>query len=491
MRSVGPARKSDHADQAICPEGVLSSMQPVITRFPPSPTGALHIGGARTGLFNWLFARHHGGKFILRLEDTDVVRSTRESTQAILDAMEWLQLEWDEGPYYQTKRLEVYRDYRQKLLDRGQAYYCECLPEELEKNRQEALAAGRKPKYNGRCRDRGLGPGPNRVVRFRCPQAGTTLLQDLIKGPIFFDNAELDDLVLERSDGIPTYNFAVVVDDITMNITHVIRGDDHVPNTPRQILIYQALDAPLPRFAHVPMILGPDRTRLSKRHGATSVMAYKDMGYLPEALVNYLVRLGWSHGDQEIFSRQELIDHFTLETVGKSPSVFDPEKLLWLNAHYIKERPASSLVPLIQPFLRARGFDGKPDDYVAKAIRTLQPRSRTLVEMADAMACYMVDRVDYEPAAAAQFLTPDMREPFEKLIAALASLQAFDEASIEGAFQQVVSELGLKLRKVAQPVRVALTGRTVSPGLFEVMDVLGKEAVLERLRQAVGALRGL
>jgi glutamyl-tRNA synthetase len=465
-------------------------MQPIITRFPPSPTGYLHIGGARTALFNWLFTRHFGGRFILRIEDTDVVRSTEDAIKAILDAMEWLGLDWDEGPYFQTQRLEIYREYLQRLLAKGHAYYCECTPEALEQHRQAALAEGRKPKYDGRCRDRGLGPGPNRVIRFRCPQVGTTVLNDLIKGPILFDNAELDDLVLERSDGIPTYNFAVVVDDITMNVTHVIRGDDHVPNTPRQILIYQALDVPLPSFAHVPMILGQDRAKLSKRHGATSVMVYKEMGYLPEALLNYLVRLGWSHGDQEIFSRDELIEHFSLENVGKSPSVFDPEKFIWLNAHYLRARSAESLVPLLEPFLAARGYAQKPADYLAKAIRTLQPRTHNLVEMADAMHFYMVENIAYDPEAAKKFLTPDMIEPFRKLIASLASLETFNEANLEGAFQGVVSEMGLKLRKVAQPVRVALTGSTVSPGLFEIIDVLGKESVLGRLRRAVEYMSG-
>ncbi len=465
-------------------------MQPIITRFPPSPTGFLHIGGARTALFNWLFTRHHGGKFILRIEDTDVVRSTEDAIKAILDAMEWLGLEWDEGPYFQTQRLEVYREYLGKLLQRGHAYYCECTPEALEERRRAALAEGRKPKYDGRCRDRGLGPGPNRVIRFRCPQVGTTVLNDLIKGPIQFDNAELDDLVLERSDGIPTYNFAVVIDDITMNITHVIRGDDHVPNTPRQMLIYQALEVPLPSFAHVPMILGQDRAKLSKRHGATSVMAYKDMGYLPEALINYLVRLGWSHGDQEIFSREELIQQFSLENVGKSPSVFDPEKFLWLNAHYLRARSAESLVPLLEPFLAARGYLQKPADYLAKAIRTLQPRTHDLVEMADAMAFYMVPEIAYDPAAAKKFLTPNLVGPFTKLIASLEGLEVFNEVNLESAFQGVCAEADLKLGKVAQPVRVALTGTTVSPGLFEIIDVLGKEAVLGRLRKAVAYMSG-
>lgn len=465
-------------------------MDKVITRFPPSPTGYLHIGGARTALFNWLFARHHGGKFILRIEDTDVVRSTEESIKAILDAMEWLELDWDEGPYYQTKRLDVYLEYLKKLVDTGHAYYCDCTPEMLKERREAALASGVKPKYDGRCRDRGLGPGPNRVIRFRTPQTGTTTLNDLIKGPIFFDNAELDDLVIQRSDGMPTYNFAVVVDDVTMEMTHVIRGDDHVNNTPRQILIYQALGVPLPQFAHVPMILGEDRTRLSKRHGATSVMSYQEMGFLPEALINYLVRLGWSHGDQEIFTRQELIDNFRLENVGKSPAVFNFEKLTWLNAHYIKERDAESLSPLLTPFLTAEGYPEKGPDFLAKAIRTLQPRSKTLVEMGKAMKIYLAEPVVVDPAARKKFLTPEVREPLTRLIASINTMEHFDEKGIEEAFHNIVTELGLKLGKVAQPVRVALTGGTVSPGLFEVMDVLGKNTVLERLNGALASIEG-
>ncbi|HOI94969.1 MAG TPA: glutamate--tRNA ligase [Syntrophobacter fumaroxidans] len=461
-------------------------MEPVITRFPPSPTGDLHIGGARTALFNWLFARHLGGRFILRIEDTDLVRSTESSIKAILDAMEWLSLDWDEGPYYQTKRLDVYKDYLQRMVDGGAAYYCDCAPDDLERRRKNAMAEGRKPKYDGRCRDRGLGPGPDRVLRFRCPDSGTTVLNDIIKGPIFFENAELDDLVLQRSDGMPTYNFAVVVDDVTMNITHVIRGDDHVNNTPRQILIYQALGARLPYFAHVPMILGEDRARLSKRHGATSVMAYRDMGILPEALINYLVRLGWSHGDQEIFTRRELIETFSLENVGKSASVFNPEKFLWLNAHYLRERSPEALVPLLQPFLAAKGYPARSPEYVARAIPTLQPRVRTLVEMAEQMRFYLVDEVEYDPEAARKFLVPAMREPFNRLLAELAALDGFSHERLEAVFQQIVSELGLKLGKVAQPVRVALTGGTVSPGLFEIIDVLGKDAVLKRLNNALG-----
>ncbi len=463
-------------------------MDKVITRFPPSPTGFLHIGGARTALFNWLFARHHQGKFILRIEDTDVVRSTEASIKAILDAMDWLGLDWDDGPHFQTKRLDVYSAYLAKLVDTRKAYYCNCSPDELEKRRQAALVAGRKPKYDGLCRDKGLGPGPNRVIRFRCPDTGTTVLNDLIKGPIFFENSELDDLVIQRSDGMPTYNFAVVIDDITMDITHVIRGDDHVNNTPRQILLYQALGVPLPRFAHVPMILGEDRARMSKRHGATSVMAYKDMGYLPEAMLNYLVRLGWSHGDQEIFTRQELVEKFSLEHVGKSAGVFNEEKLLWVNAHHIKERPAEQLVPLLEPFLKQLGYPDKPAEFLAKAIRTLQPRVRTLVEMAESMRLYMVDEVQYDPEAARKFLTSSMRDPLNRLITSLDGLEPFDEGNLEKAFNQVVGEMGIKLGKIAQPVRVALTGVTVSPGLFEIIDVLGKDTVLKRLRRAVERL---
>jgi len=461
-------------------------MEPVITRFPPSPTGYLHIGGARTALFNWLFARHYKGQFILRIEDTDLARSTDESIKAILDAMEWLSLDWDQGPFYQTKRLAVYQEYLQKLLDNGSAYYCDCTPDDLDKRRKEAMASGRKPKYDGMCRSRGLGPGANRVIRFRSPDFGATVLNDLIKGPIFFENSELDDLVIQKSDGIPTYNFAVVIDDITMNISHVIRGDDHVNNTPRQILIYQALGVELPHFAHVPMILGQDRTRMSKRHGATSVMAYKEMGYLPEALVNYLVRLGWSHGDQEIFSREELIEKFSLENVGKSAGVFDPEKLLWLNTHYLKEKKPEELVTLLEPFLVSLDYPEKPGDYLAKAVRTLQPRVRTLLELAESMKFYMMDTVEYDPAAAKKFLTPAVKEAFLKLMTALEQLEIFDEANLERVFKQiVVDELHLKLGKVAQPVRVSLTGMTASPGLFEVIDVLGKDAVLKRMRVAL------
>ena len=472
------------------PAGEFLKMQPVITRFPPSPTGALHIGGARTALFNWLFARNLGGKFILRIEDTDVERSTEESVKAILDAMEWLELSWDEGPYFQTSRLDIYREYARKLHTSGHAYWCECSAEELEERRKTAMAEGRKPKYDGACRSRGLGEGANRVLRFRTPETGSTVLKDIIKGAIEFENSELDDLVILKSDGFPTYNFAVVIDDITMGITHVIRGDDHVNNTPRQILIYRALGAKLPEFGHVPMIHGEDRSPLSKRHGATSVMEYRKMGFLPEALLNCLVRLGWSHGDEEIFSRAELIEKFSLENVGKSPSIFTMERLLWLNAHYIKEKRAEELLPLLKPFAAERRYPEKPDHFLVAAIRTLQPRAHTLVEMAEAMGFYMADEIRFDPEAAAKFLTKDMGGVFSRLISELSELEAFDEESLEPVFRNTAEELKVKLGKIAQPVRVALTGGTKSPGLFEIMEVLGKEAVLERLQKGLKHIEG-
>lgn len=463
----------------------------VVTRFAPSPTGHLHIGGARTAIFNWLFARHNGGKFILRIEDTDTQRSTLEYTESILESLRWLGLDWDEGPYFQTQRLDIYRSYAEKLYQSGWAYYCECSPEEVERRRQEAFAKGLKPKYDGTCRDKGLSPAPGRVLRFRCPQTGTTVVNDIIKGSLSFDNSELDDLVLIRSDGVPTYNFCVVVDDVTMGITHVIRGDDHVNNTPKQILLYQALGELVPKFAHVPLILGPDRKRLSKRHGATSVIAYRDMGFLPEALFNYLVRLGWSHGDQEIFTKDELIEKFSLEHVGSSASVFDMEKLRWLNSHYIKEKTPAELVDTLLPFLRAKGYPEKNRSYVERAIQTLQPRCATLAEMVDAMDFYMVDDLSYDPQAAAKFLTPDTAPLLKDVIDALSSSDGhFEEKALEELFRRLADERKVKLKVLAQAVRVALTGRTASPGLFEIMNILGKDVVLKRLRRALNLAGG-
>ena len=329
----------------------------VKVRFAPSPTGHLHIGGARTALFNWLFARHHNGAFVLRIEDTDTTRSTEEYIEAIIEGMKWLKLDWNEGPFRQTDRFDVYRSYVERLLAEGKAYRCYCTPAELEHRRQQALAEGRTPQYDGRCRSiTEPVPGKPAAIRFRMPQEGTTVLNDMIKGTIEFENSLLDDMIILRSDGTPTYNFVVVVDDIDMKITHIIRGDDHVNNTPKQIHIYKAFGWEPPQFGHLPMILGSDRSRLSKRHGATSVMAYKDMGYLPDALVNYLVRLGWSYGDQEIFTREELINYFSFDNVGSSAAVFNPEKLFWLNGQYMMNTPPESLAEMVLPFLVKAGF---------------------------------------------------------------------------------------------------------------------------------------
>ena len=459
-------------------------MTEIRTRFAPSPTGHLHIGGARTALFNWLLARSQKGRFILRIEDTDAQRSRDEYTTAILEAMDWLGLDYDEGPVYQSDRTGIHLEYIDQLIKSGRAYYCHCTPEELTERRERAMAEGRKPKYDGLCREKGLGPGPGAVVRFRGPDSGVTHWDDLVKGPIAIDNTELDDLILLKSDGMPTYNIAVVVDDVTMGITHVIRGDDHVNNTPRQILLYKALDAPLPLFGHVPMILGADKTRLSKRHGATSVMAYQEMGYLPEALVNYLVRLGWSYGDEEIFSKDDLIEKFSLSGVGKSAGVFDPEKFSWLNSHYIKEYAPERLAELIAPRLEAKGHKDPDLGYLAKAVVTLQPRAKTLEEMADMAEFYLLEEIEYEPQAAKKFLKAGLAPIMADLVKRLEALDSFTESGLEEMFNELAAANDIKLGKIAQPVRVALTGRTASPGLFEIMDILGKERVLGRLKKA-------
>lgn len=462
----------------------------VRTRFPPSPTGFLHIGGARTALFNWLFTRHHRGKFILRIEDTDIARSTEEALKAILDSMQWLGLDWDEGPFFQSKRLAIYQEHVDRLLSEGKAYRCYCPPEELEEKRKRALEERKKPKYDGKCRN--LSPpypdGPY-AVRFKCPQEGQTVVEDLVKGRVVFENAELDDLIIQRSDGMPTYNFAVVVDDGTMGITHVIRGDDHVNNTPRQILLFRALGYPLPYFAHVPMILGPDRTRLSKRHGAESVMAYKEMGYLPEGLLNYLVRLGWSYGDQEIFSIGELIEKFSLENVGKSAGIFNPEKLRSINGDHIKGREPSKLAPLLLPFIKVKGYEIGEEEKLNKIISNLKARSKTLVEMADQAEFFFKEEIEYEEEAAKKFLRPEVIDIFEDLIEGFKGMKTVSEAEVESLFRGIAQRREIKLVKVAQPVRVALTGRTVSPGLFEVIDILGKGQTIRRLEKAIGFIR--
>ncbi len=462
----------------------------VRVRFAPSPTGHLHIGGARTALFNWLFARHNKGVFILRIEDTDRSRSTEEYIEAIIEGMKWLGLDWDEGPYRQTDRLEIYKSYVNKLLKEDNAYYCYCSPEELEERRRLALAQGKPPKYDGRCR--GLKePVPGRIpaVRFKMPQVGITVVDDLIRGKVSFDNEQLDDFIIMRSDGTPTYNFCVVVDDVDMRITHVIRGDDHLNNTPKQIQIYRALNYEIPKFAHLPMILGSDKTRLSKRHGATSVMAYKEMGYLPEALLNYLVRLGWSYKDQEIFSKEELIEKFNIENIGKSAAVFNPEKLLWLNSHYINASTPERLYELVRPFLIKEGIikeDTQIDiQWVSKAIATLKERSRTLVELANSLRYYILEDIEIEQEARQKFINEKTIGYLRRVRELLSSMDGFESKALEEAFKKLISELGVKLSEVAQPLRVAITGKTVSPPIFDVLSVLGKERTLRRLDRVI------
>ncbi|GAB7026115.1 glutamate--tRNA ligase [Geotalea toluenoxydans] len=461
-------------------------MSQVRLRFAPSPTGYLHVGGARTALFNWLLAKKQRGTFILRIEDTDVARSTQESVDAILQGMEWLGLDWDEGPFYQSERFPVYKEFVQKLLDSGKAYKCYCTAEELEAKRDLAFKEGRKPKYDGTCRNLPAGAPDDRphVVRFRAPQDGVTAFDDLIKGRISFNNDELDDLIIQRSDGTPTYNFVVVIDDATMEITTVIRGDDHVNNTPRQILLYEALGYPVPAFAHVPMILGADKTRLSKRHGATSVMAYRDMGFLPEAMVNYLVRLGWSHGDEEIFSKEDLIEKFNIEQVGRSAGVFNPDKLLWLNAHYIKTGDEKRLADLLTPFLADKGIDLTEGPDLIQVVKTLQERARTLVEMAEGAVFYYQRNFVYDEKAVEKFFTPDTASLYRLLIGKLSDLDTFGHDGIESVFKDICGEKGFKLGQIAQPVRIALCGGTAAPGIYEVMTVLGKEETCLRLERA-------
>ena len=463
-------------------------MSGVRVRFAPSPTGYLHIGGVRTALFNWLFARHEKGTFILRIEDTDQSRSTDEAIHAIIDGMQWVGLTWDEGPFRQTERMDLYREQAMKLFDQGQAYWCVCTAEGLEARRKEAQAKGLSMKYDGRCRALGItNPTGDAALRFLAPQEGQTVIDDLIKGRVVYENEVLDDLIILRSNGYPTYNFSVVVDDALMGITHVLRGDDHLNNTPRQVPIFKALGFPVPRFGHVSMILGSDKARLAKRHGATSILAYQAQGYLPEAMINYLVRLGWSHGDEEVFSMVELIEKFSLDHVQKHAAVFNPEKLLWLNAHYIKEGDAKRLAGLLAPFLEKLGlgdaFQQYSEAWKGQLIAAFRERAQTLEQMAQAVVPYVATEISLEDAAAKKFLTPAIAPVLEKLIDRIQALPEFSKAPLEEAFKQLIQEEGMKMGQLAQPVRVALTGGTASPGIFDVTDLLGPERTIGRLRQ--------
>lgn len=459
-------------------------MDTIITRFPPSPTGYLHIGGARTALFNWLWAKKNAGRFVLRIEDTDEARSTEASVNAILESMEWLGIDWDDGPYFQTQRHDIYNEHIDRLVEQGHAYYCDCTPEEVNAMREEARAKGLKPMYNGKCRNRGLKKGDNTVVRLKTPDTGVTIVDDIVKGSTAFQNAEIDDFIIQRSSGMAMYNLAVVVDDITMGINTIIRGDDHLVNTPKQILIYQALGAPLPVFGHVPMVLGSDKSRLSKRHGAMSVGEYKKMGFLADALINYLVRLGWSHGDQEFFERRELIEKFDLEHLGRSAGMFDMDKLYALNAKHIQKKKPIELGDDLVPHLAELGIAARNDAFTQGVIETLQPRSKTLVEMAQGAAFYYKDEIEFEEKAAKKFLKPETFDLLNKCADALEGLADFSQGAQEEMFKQIMEETGLGFGKIAQPLRVAVTGTTVSPGIFEMFIALGKEKTVQRIRRA-------
>lgn len=465
----------------------------VRVRFAPSNTGHLHIGGARTALFNWFFARHHGGTAILRIEDTDKERSTEEYYDAILEAFDWLGLAWDEGPIRQSGRMPLYEAAAQKLLASGHAFRCTCTPEEVEQMRDRARKEGRVPKYDGTCREKySKDPDAPFCLRLRAPDEGQTIVDDLLAGAVTFENDQLDDMVIVRTDGGPTYNFCVAVDDTEMKITHVIRGNDHLSNTPKQLLVYGALGETPPRFAHISMILGSDKKRLSKRHGATSLLEYRAQGYLPEALINYLVRLGWSLGDQEIFTRDEIIENFSLETLNRSAAVFNPEKLLWLNQEYIKGGDAARLCDLMEADLRAEGLDPEVISREARLdiIEELRTRAKTVPELTEGARFFFIEKVEYEEKAAKKFLTPETGATLAGLRGGLSGLDAFTPEAIKALFEAVMEKEGLKLGKVAQPVRVAVTGGTVSPGIFETLTLLGKERTLSRIDAALAYIQG-
>ncbi|BCU05711.1 glutamate--tRNA ligase [Allochromatium tepidum] len=466
----------------------------VRTRFAPSPTGYLHVGGARTALFCYLYARKHGGQFVLRIEDTDLERSTAESVNAILEGMTWLGLDYDEGPFYQTQRFDRYNQVIDELLDKGLAYRCDCPKERLEKLRVDQMARKQKPRYDGCCRNKQVDPSQPHVIRFKNPADGVVIVDDLIRGRMPFANEELDDLIIRRSDGTPTYNLSVVVDDADMQITHVIRGDDHINNTPRQINILRALGFEPPRYAHVPMILGDDGTRLSKRHGAVSVISYRDMGYLPEALLNYLVRLGWSHGDQEIFSIEQMIELFDISDVNKAASSFNTSKLDWLNQQYLQQADPARVARLLSPHMGRLDIDPSTGPDLVDVVKAQAARAKTLVELAEISAFCYRDFDEFDEGSAKKHLRPVAREPLEKLRAAF-ELLAFEDwtpEQLKHVVEGVAEELQLNLGKVAQPLRVAIVGRAASPGIEETLMLVGKEATLRRIDKALGyiATRG-
>ncbi|MEN4538392.1 glutamate--tRNA ligase [Pantoea agglomerans] len=457
------------------------------TRFAPSPTGYLHVGGARTALYSWLFARHNQGEFVLRIEDTDLERSTPEAIEAIMDGMNWLSLDWNEGPYYQTKRFDRYNAVIDKMLEAGTAYKCYCSKERLEALREEQMANNEKPRYDGRCRDSHEHHADDEpcVVRFRNPQEGSVIFDDQIRGPIEFSNQELDDLIIRRTDGSPTYNFCVVVDDWDMGITHVIRGEDHINNTPRQINILKAIGAQVPVYAHVSMILGDDGKKLSKRHGAVGVMQYRDDGYLPEALLNYLVRLGWSHGDQEIFSVAEMAELFTLDAVSKSASAFNTEKLQWLNHHYINTLPPEYVATHLQWHIEEQKIDTRTGPELAKLVGLLGERCKTLKEMAASCRYFYEDFAEFDADAAKKHLRPVARQPLEVVRDKLAAIEEWTAENVHQAIQSTADELEVGMGKVGMPLRVAVTGAGQSPGLDVTVEAIGRSRSVARIEQAL------
>lgn len=462
------------------------------TRFAPSPTGYLHVGGARTALFSWLYARKHGGRFILRIEDTDLERSTQESVNAILEGMTWLGLEYDEGPFYQTQRFDRYKEVIQQLLDQGDAYYCYCSKEELDQLRAEQMANKQKPRYNGKCRDSAEGSGEGMpVIRFKNPIDGVVTIPDLVKGDIVVANKELDDLIIARADGTPTYNLTVVVDDMDMGVTHVIRGDDHINNTPRQMNILRALGAEMPKYAHLPMILGSDGARLSKRHGAVSVMQYRNDGYLPDALLNYLVRLGWSYGDQEIFSLDEMVEYFQLENVNVSASVFNNEKLLWLNHQYIMNSDPVHVARHLSWHMGESGIDPSDGPDLIDIVKAQRERSKTLVEMANASVYFYKDFDSYDEKAAKKNLTSNAEEVLARLHDEFSAVTEWVGEELHQIVINVAEEMGLNLGKVAQPLRVAVSGTSVSPAIDVTLSLLGKEKTLARILRAINYIKNL
>lgn len=455
------------------------------TRFAPSPTGYLHIGSVRTALYAWLFARHHNGQFILRIEDTDRERSTKESIDAILEGMKWLGLDYDEGPYYQTQHFARYREVVTQLLETGHAYRCTCSQERLIELRNTQIKNKEKPRYDGHCRDLNHDDSAPHVIRFRTPLEGDVAFKDGSRGSITVSNQELDDLIIARTDGTPTYNLTATVDDMDMKITHVIRGDDHINNTPRQINILKALNAPLPEYAHIPMILGPDGKRLSKRHGAVSVLSYREEGYLPEALLNYLVRLGWSHGDQEVFSREEMIRAFGLEHISHSPAAINPEKLQWLNQHYIKTSDTDTLSKQLKKQYELIGVNTDEGPALTEIVTVMQERAKTLSEMAEKSRCFYDTFTTYDNEAANKHLTKDSLKPLKCVTEKLEALKTWEKEAIHDVIKDAMTTLDIKMGKIAQPIRVAVTGNTESPSIDVTLYLLGKDRVITSLKKAI------